>query len=204
MQPEQLRKLEEQDLLVIDSARTGLVSDPLSVAAHASATLLVVGTSKTNAAQAATVIRTLRDVGANVTRAHVNKAPHRSLARRYYRYGYSRYPYGARIRTGSDASSQASPSEDDRKPLVSPKRQRAAAAKWKSDIAQISPVGSRADEHRKHTDAVEERTHACTGTGVDKPRLRGAASEAAAHGRCRDQGADAVVTAMRNTTYRAG
>jgi len=106
---------EDHDLLVIDSAPAGVVSDALSVAAHASATILVVEAGKTNASQAAAVIRALRDVGANVIGVVINKAPRGSLARRY---GYSPYPYGAKSRRGSAAPSQAARVEDERKATV--------------------------------------------------------------------------------------
>ncbi len=98
---------EDHDLLVIDSAPAGVVSDALSLAAHASATILVVEAGKTNGPQAAAVIRALRDVGANVIGVVINKAPRGSLARRY---GYSPYPYGTKSQRGAAATSQADPS----------------------------------------------------------------------------------------------
>jgi capsular exopolysaccharide synthesis family protein len=105
----------EQDVLVIDTAPAGVVSDPLTVAAHASATILVVEAGKTNASQAAAVIGSLRDVGANVIGIVLNKAPRRSLVRRY---GYSPYPYRSRTDVGSDDSSQSHPSAQGRKPVI--------------------------------------------------------------------------------------
>jgi capsular exopolysaccharide synthesis family protein len=109
---------EEQDLIVIDTPPAGVVSDPLSIAAHASATILVVEAGKTSASQAISAIRSLGDVGANVVGVVLNKAPHRILRRSYYGYGYSRYRYGTPSSNGSGASSQAGPSEIDRKPLI--------------------------------------------------------------------------------------
>ena len=100
---------DDHDLLVIDSAPAGVVSDALSLAAHASATILVVESGKTNASQAASVIRALRDVGSNVIGVVINKAPRGSLARRY---GYSPYPYGASSRRGPAAQPPSAPIED--------------------------------------------------------------------------------------------
>ena len=109
---------EDQDLVVIDTPPAGVVSDPLSIAAHASATILVVEAGKTSASQAIAVIRSLRDVGANVVGVVLNKAPNRILRRSYYGYGYSRYQYRTPSSNGSGALSQAGPSESDRKPRI--------------------------------------------------------------------------------------
>ena len=110
---------EEQDLIVIDTPPAGVVSDPLSIAAHASATILVVEAGKTSASQACVVLRSLRDVGANVVGIVLNKVPHRSLRRSYYSYGYSRSRYSAPSSSESGGFSQVSPSDEgDRRRLT--------------------------------------------------------------------------------------
>ena len=81
----------EQDLIVIDTAPAGLVTDPLSIASGASATMLVVEAGKTKASQAAGTIDALREVGANVIGVVLNKATRRSSTGYYYQYGQSRY-----------------------------------------------------------------------------------------------------------------
>ncbi len=95
----------EQDLIVIDTAPAGLVTDPLSVAAGASATILVVEAGKTKASQAAGTIDALREVGANVIGVVVNKASRRTSTGYYYQYGHSRY--------GQDKSQNHAASADD-------------------------------------------------------------------------------------------
>jgi polysaccharide biosynthesis transport protein len=84
----------EQDLIVIDTAPAGLVSDPLSIAASASATILVVEAGKTKASQAAATIETLREVGANVIGVVLNKASHRLGYGYGYKSGYPSYSSG--------------------------------------------------------------------------------------------------------------
>jgi non-specific protein-tyrosine kinase len=111
---------EDQDLLVIDTPPAGVVSDPLSIAAHASATILVVEAGKTSVSQAATALRSLRDVGATVVGVVLNKAPNRLLRRSYYGYGYSRYRNGASNATGSGVPFHNAPSETERKTPVEP------------------------------------------------------------------------------------
>ena len=81
----------EQDLIVIDTAPAGLVTDPLSVAAGASATILVVEAGKTKASQAGGTIDALREVGANVIGVVLNKASRRISTGYYYQYGHSQY-----------------------------------------------------------------------------------------------------------------
>jgi capsular exopolysaccharide synthesis family protein len=81
----------QEDLIVIDSAPAGLVTDALSLAAGASATILVVEAGKTKASQAASTIDALREVGANVIGVVLNKTSRRVGAGYSYRYGYSRY-----------------------------------------------------------------------------------------------------------------
>ena len=76
------------DLLVIDTPPADVVTDALSVAAHASATIIVVEAGRTNAAQAIAVIDSLRNVGANVIGIVLNKAKRRTDGS-YYQYGYS-------------------------------------------------------------------------------------------------------------------
>jgi receptor protein-tyrosine kinase len=87
-----------EDLIVIDTAPAGLVTDALSIASGASATLVVVEAGKTKASQAAATIDALREVGANVIGVVLNKASRRVGAGYSYRYGYPKY--------GQDAPSQ--------------------------------------------------------------------------------------------------
>jgi capsular exopolysaccharide synthesis family protein len=111
---------EEHELLVIDTPPVGVVSDPLSIAADASATILVVEAGKTSASQANAAIRALRDVGANVAGVVLNKAPNRILRRSYYGYGYSRYRRRPASMVGSGTASQAAQSKGDRQPSIAP------------------------------------------------------------------------------------
>jgi len=78
-----------EDLIIIDTAPAGLVTDPLSIAAGASATILVVEAGKTKASLAVGTIEALREVGANVIGVVLNKSSRRVGAG--YQYGYSRY-----------------------------------------------------------------------------------------------------------------
>lgn len=106
----------EQDLIVIDTAPAGVVTDPLSVAAEASATILVVEAGKTKASQAAGTIDSLREVGANVIGVVLNKASRRMSTGYYYQYGHSRY--------GQDTSQNTAASADD---LLPPQTERASS-----------------------------------------------------------------------------
>ena len=67
----------DQDLVVIDTAPAGLVTDALSIATGASATILVVEAGKTKATQAAKTIDALREVGATVIGVVLNKTSRR-------------------------------------------------------------------------------------------------------------------------------
>jgi non-specific protein-tyrosine kinase len=79
---------QKHDVTIIDTAPAGAVSDPLSLAADASATILVVEAGRTNASQALGVLASLQSVGANVVGIVLNKARrHRTRSYRYY-YGY--------------------------------------------------------------------------------------------------------------------
>lgn len=103
----------EQDLIVIDTAPAGLVTDPLSVAAGASATILVVEAGKTKASQAGGTIDALREVGANVIGVVLNKASRRISTGYYYQHGHAQYGQG----TSNDNASRAEdlvPPEPDR------------------------------------------------------------------------------------------
>jgi capsular exopolysaccharide synthesis family protein len=106
----------EQDLIVIDTAPAGLVTDPLSVAAGASATILVVEAGKTKASQAAGTIDSLREVGANVIGVVLNKASRRTGTGYYYQYGHSQY--------GQDNAQNSPASADD---LLPPEGDRASS-----------------------------------------------------------------------------
>jgi capsular exopolysaccharide synthesis family protein len=81
----------QEDLIVIDTAPAGLVTDAFSIAAGASATILIVEAGKTKAVQAAATIEALREVGANVIGVVLNKTSRRVGAGYSYRYGYSTY-----------------------------------------------------------------------------------------------------------------
>jgi non-specific protein-tyrosine kinase len=83
------------DLLVIDTPPADVVTDALSVAANASATIVVVEAGRTNAAQASAVIDSLRSVGANVIGVVLNKAKQRADGAYYYQYGYTSKPSSA-------------------------------------------------------------------------------------------------------------
>jgi succinoglycan biosynthesis transport protein ExoP len=79
----------KHDMLVIDTPPADVVTDALSIAADASATILVVEAGRTNAAQANAVIESLRGVGANVIGVVLNKARKRASGAYYYASGYS-------------------------------------------------------------------------------------------------------------------
>ena len=95
----------EQDIIVIDTAPAGLVTDPLSIAAAASATILVIEAGKTKASEASRTIGAIREVGGNVIGVVLNKTSRRLGAGYYSQGGYPSY--------GSDkASSQAATAND--------------------------------------------------------------------------------------------
>jgi len=94
-----------EDLIVIDTAPAGLVTDALSIATGASATILVVEAGKTTASQAAGTIDALREVGANVIGVVLNKSSRRAGFGYYGRYGYPGYGPGKRA---GDKSATAS------------------------------------------------------------------------------------------------
>ncbi len=78
------------DMLVIDTPPADVVTDALTLAADASATIVVVEAGRTNAGQAIAVIESLRGVGANVIGIVLNKAKTRADgAYYYYQYGHS-------------------------------------------------------------------------------------------------------------------
>jgi succinoglycan biosynthesis transport protein ExoP len=77
------------DMLVIDTPPADVVTDALTVAAGASATIVVVEAGRTNAGQATAVIESLRGVGANVIGIVLNKAKRRTDGAYYYQHGYS-------------------------------------------------------------------------------------------------------------------
>jgi capsular exopolysaccharide synthesis family protein len=81
----------QEDLIIMDTAPAGLVTDALSLASGASATILIVEAGRTKASQAATTIEALREVGANVIGVVLNKTSRRLGAGYSYRYGYSTY-----------------------------------------------------------------------------------------------------------------
>jgi capsular exopolysaccharide synthesis family protein len=78
------------DLVVVDTAPAGVVTDALSFAAIASATILVIEAGRTNATLAADTIGVLQDVGANVIGVVLNKAARRARTSYYYAYGGQR------------------------------------------------------------------------------------------------------------------
>jgi non-specific protein-tyrosine kinase len=74
------------DTVIIDTPPVGAVTDALSVAAEASGTVVIVQAGRTNAAQAAATIESLRNVGAKVLGVVLNKANQRRRADYYYYY----------------------------------------------------------------------------------------------------------------------
>lgn len=93
------------DVVVIDTPPAGVVTDALSVAADATLTVLVVEAGRTNAAQAAEVIESLRSVGANVAGVVLNKARRRDWSGYYYQYG----DYAQRAAGGDKKKRKSSP-----------------------------------------------------------------------------------------------
>ena len=84
-----LRALESQhDIVVIDTPPAEALTDAVSAAANASATILVVEAGRTNATEAATAIAALRKVGAKVVGVVINKAREKDVGAYYY-YDYS-------------------------------------------------------------------------------------------------------------------
>jgi capsular exopolysaccharide synthesis family protein len=98
----------DQDLVVIDTAPAGLVTDALSIATGASATILVVEAGKTKASQVLKTIDALREVGANVIGIVLNKTSRRVGAGYSYRYGYAGSSYGQ----NASANSNEAPADD--------------------------------------------------------------------------------------------
>jgi polysaccharide biosynthesis transport protein len=122
----------QQDLIVIDTAPAGVVTDALSLAASASATIVIVEAGKTNASQAASVIAALRAVGANVVGVVLNKAPLRRSSSGYYAYGPSS-DVRAQTLTGPGPPSSGSRRENDSAPVLQPpppSRGRGAPVEW--------------------------------------------------------------------------
>lgn len=81
----------QHDLVIIDTPPTGAVTDALSMAARASATIIVIEAGKTSARHVRHTIESLRAVGANVIGVVLNKAARRRSSGYYYGY----YPYRA-------------------------------------------------------------------------------------------------------------
>ncbi len=103
-----LRALEQQfEMTVIDSPPIGLVTDSLTLAATASATVLVIDAGRTNARDARQAVERLRSVGANLIGVVLNKTRDRDMAAYQYTYYYAYVP----VRNGSDA--EAAPQEGD-------------------------------------------------------------------------------------------
>ncbi|GAC1513632.1 MAG: hypothetical protein NVS2B16_18940 [Chloroflexota bacterium] len=83
-----LRAFESQyDMVVVDTPPADVVGDALSLAANASATVVVIEAGKTNATEATRVIESIEKVGAKVVGVVLNKARERDLGAYYY-YGY--------------------------------------------------------------------------------------------------------------------
>ena len=91
-----------QDIILIDTAPAGLVSDALSIAAGASGTILVIEAGKTKAGQASATIDALREVGANVIGIVLNKTSRRVGSGYYYQYG--KRPYGQMATSDNNAT----------------------------------------------------------------------------------------------------
>lgn len=103
-----LHSLEGQfEMTVIDSPPVGLVTDSLSLAATASATVLVIDSGRTNARDARLAVERLRGVGANVVGVVLNKTRDRDMAAYQYAYYYAYVP----VRNGTD--SEEVPQEGD-------------------------------------------------------------------------------------------
>lgn len=84
-----LKALEARyDMLVIDTPPADLVGDAISLAANASATVLVIEAGKTTAQEAARVIESIEKVGTKVVGVVLNKARQRDFGSYYYYYGY--------------------------------------------------------------------------------------------------------------------
>jgi capsular exopolysaccharide synthesis family protein len=95
-----LRSLERQfEITVVDSPPVELVTDSLSLAASASATVLVIEAGRTNARDARQAVERLRSVGANVIGVVLNKTRRRDMAAYQYAYYYAYVP----VKNGSDA-----------------------------------------------------------------------------------------------------
>ena len=90
------------DTVVIDTPPVSLVADSLSLAASASATLLVVESGRTNAREVVRALEALRGVGANVIGTVLNKASARGRDHYGYRYG----AYGSK---GDDGDGRGGP-----------------------------------------------------------------------------------------------
>ena len=102
------------DLVVIDTPPIDAVPDALSLAAEASATVVVVDAGRTNATQAAATIEALRSVGATVVGVVLNRA--REPRKPDYYYYYAEAPAagdphrGPEVRLAATAPVASSPS----------------------------------------------------------------------------------------------
>jgi Mrp family chromosome partitioning ATPase len=92
------------ELVVFDTPPTGLVTDALSLASAATATVIVVEPGKSNARAVGAAIESLRSVGAHVVGVVLNKAQDRELGRYATYYG----GYGSVASENGDAPSRAS------------------------------------------------------------------------------------------------
>lgn len=105
-----LRRLQQQfEMMVIDSPPIDLVTDSLSLAASASATVLVVEAGRTNAREARKAVDRLRSVGANVVGVVLNKTRSRDMAAGEYTYYYAYVP----VKNGAHHAEDEVPQEGD-------------------------------------------------------------------------------------------
>ena len=102
----------EEDLIVIDTAPAGLVTDPFSIAAGASATILVVEAGKTKASQAGGTRSTRCARLARMSSVSCSTSPHAASAPVIYQYGYARYGQTPGHEPSADAGrSRAAPGQ---------------------------------------------------------------------------------------------
>lgn len=91
------------DLVVIDTPPIDAVPDALSIAAEASATVVVVDAGRTNATQAAATIEALRSVGATVVGVVLNRAREPRKPDYYYYYAEAPAASNGHHRADADA-----------------------------------------------------------------------------------------------------
>jgi tyrosine-protein kinase len=133
----------EFDIVVFDTPPVCLVADSLSLAAAASATLLVIEVGRTNAREALRTVEALRGVGANMIGVVLNKAGGRSGDYGSYRY----QAYGSGRENGDVPGGSGGPAAwtpiADSLPLAQRRDAAAAAALTGASEVQPEPAGDR-------------------------------------------------------------